>query len=112
MIELALVLPLFLMVLIGIITLGIGVFYQQQLTNAAREAARYASIHSATAQCPTVPSLDPARRNRPLSYARCDQPAAGWPKMTAAAQCIALQAERASQRMLVRLPRWCGRGSF
>ena len=86
MIELALVLPLFLMVLIGIITLGIGVFYQQQLTNAAREAARYASIHSATAQCPTVPSLDPVGANRPLSYARCDQPAAGWPKMTAAAR--------------------------
>jgi hypothetical protein len=76
------------MVLVGIISLGIGVFYQQQLTNAAREAARYASIHSATAQCPTVPRLpyDPQGSNRPLSYARCDRPDAGWPKMTAAAR--------------------------
>ena len=49
LVELTLVLPLFLMVLVGIVILGIGVFYQQQVANAAREAARYAAIHSATA---------------------------------------------------------------
>jgi TadE-like protein len=88
MVELVLVLPLFLMVLVGIISLGIGVFYQQQLTNAAREAARYAAIHSATAQCPTVPRMpyDPEGANKPLTYTRCDRPEAGWPKMTAAAR--------------------------
>jgi Flp pilus assembly protein TadG len=59
MVELALILPLFIMLLVGVIVLGVGVFYQQQLTNAAREAARYASIHSATAQCPTVSKLPP-----------------------------------------------------
>lgn len=52
LVEFALVLPLFLMVLVGIIVLGLGLFYQQQITNAARETARYAAIHSAT-------SLDP-----------------------------------------------------
>lgn len=88
MVELALVLPLFVMVLSGIIILGIGVFYQQQITNAAREAARHAAIHSATAQCPTVPRLpyDPQGANKPLSYARCDRPETGWPNMSAAAR--------------------------
>ena len=32
LVEIALILPLFLMVLVGIIVLGIGVFYQQQMT--------------------------------------------------------------------------------
>jgi hypothetical protein len=88
MVELALVLPLFVMVLVGIISLGIGVFYQQQVTNAAREAARYAAIHSATAQCPTVPRLpyEPQGANKPLTYVRCDRPESGWPRMTAAAR--------------------------
>jgi hypothetical protein len=84
MVELALIFPVFVMLLTGIIILGIGVFYQQQLSNAAREAARYASIHSATAQCPTASKLDPA--SPPLSYppGGCDRPADSWPKMTAA----------------------------
>lgn len=59
MVELALVFPLFIAVLVGIISLGIGVFYQEQVTNAAREAARWAAVHSATAACPTIGSLDP-----------------------------------------------------
>jgi hypothetical protein len=82
--EFALVLPLFLAVVTGIIVLGMGVFYQQQLTNVAREAARYAAIHSATAQCPTVSNLDPDPP--PQSYYRCDAPAARWPQMTAHAR--------------------------
>lgn len=82
MVELALVLPLFVMLVTGIIVLGAGVFYQQQITNAAREAARYAALHSATARCPTVSSHRPA--NPPTSYDPCDRPQEGWPKMTAA----------------------------
>lgn len=81
-VEFALVLPLFLMVLIGIIVLGIGVFYQQQVSNAAREAARYAAIHSATARCPTVGQWDPDPK--PTTYDRCDRPQEGWPNMAAA----------------------------
>jgi hypothetical protein len=53
LVEFALVLPLFLMLVVGIIVLGIGLFYQQQVVNAARETARYAAIHSATSDCPT-----------------------------------------------------------
>jgi hypothetical protein len=83
LVELALVLPLFLMVLFGIIILGIGVFYQQQLANAARDAARFAVIHSASSACPTVSWLDPDPVAAPggVIY-RCDPPPT-WPQMTA-----------------------------
>jgi hypothetical protein len=88
LVEAALVIPLLVMVIAGITILGVGLFYQQQVTNAAREAARYAAIHSATAQCPTVPRLpfDPQGANRPLTYTRCDRAEDRWPLMTAAAR--------------------------
>lgn len=98
LVEFALVLPIALTVLVGIIALGIGVFYQQEVTNAAREAARYASVHSATAQCPTTSTLDPragmidpntgkvSTGLAPESYYPCDTPAAGWPNMTSSAR--------------------------
>jgi TadE-like protein len=88
LVETALVLPLFLMVVLGIIVLGIGLFYQQQIVNAAREAARYAAIHSATAECPTsswqpvnlgmVPDPSVLSAN-----ADCDPPTSQWPLMQA-----------------------------
>jgi TadE-like protein len=88
LVEFALVFPLFVFVLFGIITFGLGVFYQQQLSNAARDAARYAAVHSSTAQCPTVSHFDPPPPLRPLSgsYARCDRPEDAWPKMRGAAR--------------------------
>jgi len=97
MVELMLVLPLFLMTLLGIIVLGMGIFFQQQVTNAAREAARYAAIHSATSQRPTVGWLDPDSENPsgtfgtyaasiPDSYIRWDEPDEGWPDTTAFAR--------------------------
>jgi hypothetical protein len=87
LVEFALVLPLFIMVLTGIIVFGLAVFYQQQLSNAAREAARYAAIHSATSQCPTRSWMDPALNRLPdtfelETYDRCDPPDLGWPIMT------------------------------
>jgi hypothetical protein len=86
MVELALTLPLFLMVVFGIIILGMGVFYQQQLTNAAREAARFAVIHSASSDCPTVSWKDPNAAAVPGGIIfRCDPPPA-WPLMTADAR--------------------------
>jgi len=80
--EFALIFPIFLMVLMAIIVFGLYVFYNQQLTNAVREAARYASIHSSTAQCPTVSRLDPPSAVKPKTYSRCDAPEAGWPLMS------------------------------
>jgi hypothetical protein len=90
MVELALIAPLFFMVLFGIVIIGIGIFYQQQVTNAAREAARFAAIHSATAQCPTASTLDPrggaGGAYVQQEYVACDRPSEGWPKMTAQAR--------------------------
>lgn len=91
MVELALALPLLVSLMFGILTFGIGVFYQQQVTNAAREAARFAAIHSASDPfCPTAGNRDPAHS----SYAGantypaggCDRASDGWPRMTAAAR--------------------------
>jgi hypothetical protein len=99
MVELALVLPLFLMVIFGIITLGLGVFYQQQVTNAAREAARYATTHSATDDtCPTVSNL-PTDPTKLLIYYECDAPSDRWPKMTAHAQSAVFGLDRTSLRV-------------
>jgi hypothetical protein len=87
LVEFALILPLFIMVLTGVIVLGIIVFYNQQLTNAAREAARFAAIHSASDPfCPVAGHLDPA--SPPLGYppGGCDTVAASWPQMTAFAR--------------------------
>ena len=81
MVELALIAPLFFMVIFGIIVVGIGVFYQQQLTNAAREAARFATVNTGSAQCPTVSNRTPGIVVAD-SYWPCDAPAARWPKMT------------------------------
>lgn len=86
LVEFALVFPVFLMVLLGIIVLGLGVFYQQQVASASRDAARYAAVHSATSQCPTVSNLEPdgSLLPAPNSYFACDAPANGWPLMRAA----------------------------
>ena len=89
LVEFALVFPFFALVLFSIITFGLYVFYNQQLQNAAREAARYAAVHSSTAQCPTVSRLDPIEPLQPVSdtYTRaCDAPEMGWPLMTGAAR--------------------------
>src|SRR5438046_9533154 len=64
--EFAIVLPIFLIVVFGMIDVGRVVWATDDITNAAREGARYASIHggsfcsaplSAGMCCPTGPSL-------------------------------------------------------
>lgn len=100
LVEFALAAPLFFMVLTGIIVLGIIVFYNQQIANAAREAARFAAVHSGSAQGSVVGSLDPvgtgltwtdpftghtAAWGAPDSYIRWDT-APGWPRMSAHAR--------------------------
>ncbi len=87
--EFALIFPIAVLVLLGIIVIGLWIFYNQQLTNVAREAARYAAIHSATSPCPTASWRDP--QAPPVSYSafpyHCDGPAnpndtSPWPQMT------------------------------
>jgi hypothetical protein len=88
------------MVVIGIIVLGMGVFYQQQVTNAAREAARYAAVRSATARCPVTGSYDPA--SPPTTYplgtpvGGCDRKVNRWPLTTTAARDAVFAINRAS----------------
>ena len=91
LVEFALVFPLFVLLLMSIITFGLYVFYNQQLQNAAREAARFAAVNSSTAQCPVVSQINPIGPLLPGGgpagpYSRCDAPELGWPKMTAAAR--------------------------
>jgi len=87
LVEFALVFPIFLMVLFSIIAFGLYIFYNQQLANAAREGARWAVTHSATAVCPVVSRLDPPVTLLPAgsTYNRCDAPPS-WPNMTATAR--------------------------
>lgn len=83
--EFALTSPLFFLLLLSVVVLGLWIFFNQQLENAAREGARYAAVHSTSAQCPTVSRLEPGS-NGANSYFRCDAPEDAWPRLTAAAR--------------------------
>ena len=99
--EFAIVFPIAMVVIVAIIVLGMFVFYQQQITNVAREAARFAGVHSSGAACPTSSWRDP---QAPLaSYAmkpfNCDGPdnpadSYPWPRMTAHARAFASRSLR------------------
>ena len=84
--EFAIVFPVAMLVIFGIIILGLYTFYQQQLTNVAREAARFAAIHSSTSLCPTSSWREP--QAPPVTYRTgCDSPnnpadPYPWPRMT------------------------------
>ena len=45
-VEFAIVLPILLLIVFGIINFGVLMYNQSVITNAAREGARWASIHS------------------------------------------------------------------
>jgi hypothetical protein len=94
--EFALVFPIAMAIIFGIIVFGLWVFYQQQLTNVAREGARFAAIHSSTAICPTSSWRDPQAplstySIKPFNCDGPDNPNDGypWPKMTAHARSFA-----------------------
>ena len=89
LVEFALVFPLALLTIFAIIVFGLFVFYQQELTNIAREGSRFASIHSSTSACPTASWRDPQAPgfNYPLYPFHCDGPnnpndPYPWPRMT------------------------------
>src|SRR2546425_10099285 len=85
LVEAALILPLFIAVIGAIMTFGIWVFYDQQIATVAREAARYAAVHSASADCPVGGWLPPVGGTVPTGAGawNCDSASIGWPKMTA-----------------------------
>jgi Flp pilus assembly protein TadG len=58
--EFALVVPIFFLILFGIIDFGRYVYYTQILNNAAREGARYAIVHGELGTPKTGPPSDPS----------------------------------------------------
>jgi hypothetical protein len=62
MVEMAFALPIFLLLLIGLVEGGRYVFYSETLSHAAREGVRYAIIHGENAVdgAPTGPPHDPS----------------------------------------------------
>jgi Flp pilus assembly protein TadG len=62
LVEMALILPIFLLLLVSIFDLGHVVWANDTLSNAAREGARYAIVHggSATNPCPVGPPSEDA----------------------------------------------------
>ena len=102
LVEFALIAPLLFLLIGGVITTGIGVFYQQQLTNAAREAARYAAIHSETSQCPTISNREPYASMLPPEVVDydCDPPWLRWPEMSAHARSMVWGIDSAQIRLV------------
>jgi len=101
LVETALVLPLFLAVITAILTFGIWIFYQQQIATVAREAARYAAVHSASSDCPVGGWLAPAPGAVPNGAGpwNCDSASAGWPTMTGEARKFAFGLSAADVRV-------------
>lgn len=60
LVEFALVVPIFFLILFAIIDFGRYVYYVQILNNAAREGARYAIVHGANSLLRTGPPDDPS----------------------------------------------------
>jgi Flp pilus assembly protein TadG len=55
LVEFALVVPLFFLLLLGTVEFGRAVYTIEMLNNAAREGARYAIVHGAQSACPSGP---------------------------------------------------------
>ena len=55
LVEFALVAPIFVFLVFGLIELGRAVFYIQILDSAARDGARYGVVHGFQSQCPSGP---------------------------------------------------------
>jgi TadE-like protein len=56
MVEFAIILPVFILLLVGIFDFGRVVWVNNTLATAAREAARYAVVHGSKSTCPVGPA--------------------------------------------------------
>ena len=74
LVEFALILPILVLLLVGMFDLGHVVWTNDALSNAAREAARYAIVHggSESTPCPVGPA--PAELTVPAASADCPYP--------------------------------------
>jgi hypothetical protein len=111
LVEAALVLPLFIAVISSIITFGLWVFYQQEIATVAREAARYAAVHSASADCPMGGWLAPVPNTVPDGAGAwdCESASAGWPGMTAHGRTFAFGLDQTGVHIT---PCWAGYHDF
>jgi len=75
LLEFALVIPIFLAMLLGMVDLGRAIWANNAVANAAREAARFAAVHGGAKgqPCPVGP-LNPARETAPPASASCPYP--------------------------------------
>jgi Flp pilus assembly protein TadG len=75
LVETALVLPLFLMLLVGVVDMGRAVWATTSLNSAAREATRFAIVHggSTNTPCP-VGTWDPTTMRTVTADATCPNP--------------------------------------
>jgi len=78
LVEFALVLPLFLAILIGMVDIGRGIWANNVIANAAREAARYAIVHGGTGTnpCPVGPPVTTGSNKTviPVASTTCPYP--------------------------------------
>lgn len=72
MVEFALVIPVFILLMVGLFDLGRVVWVNDTLATAAREAARYAIVHGEKSACPVGPA--PAGTQIPTPDATCPYP--------------------------------------
>jgi Flp pilus assembly protein TadG len=73
MVEFALVIPVFILLMVGIFDLGRVIWVNDTLSTAAREAARFAIVHGAKSVCPVGPA--PAGTDIPIAGPGCLFPA-------------------------------------
>jgi len=72
MVEFALVIPVFILLMVGIFDLGRVIWVNDTLSTAAREAARYAIVHGAKSACPVGPAAPGTEI--PVADASCPYP--------------------------------------
>lgn len=72
LVEFALILPIFLMLLVGMFDLGHVVWTNNAIATAAREATRFAIVHGGKSTCPVGPAS--ATQNTPLKSSDCPFP--------------------------------------
>jgi TadE-like protein len=75
LVEFAFVLPVFMALLLGMVDLGRGIWANNSVANAAREAARYATVHggSKSTVCPVGPPVV-GTTEIPAASADCPHP--------------------------------------
>jgi len=69
LIEFALIIPLLLFLTFGFLDLGRAVFYYSSLTNAVREATRYAIVHKDELDAAFINPTDNSLQDKVLEYA-------------------------------------------